>query len=108
MSQSIHPRYQPAQDFDRSSAPYMQPGGFQRQPRPSRQAGVARGVAHQRLGGRGRMRQVRPVAAPPRGPAYNLSATTHNQPAPGAAIGQQPVVWPQAEGDHYAQVRITL
>lgn len=107
MSQSIRPRWQPAQGHVRSSAPYMQPGGFQRQPRPTRQAGVARGVAQQGLGGRGGMGQPRPAVPPPRGPAYKLTATTRNQPAPGAAIGQQPAAAPQAEGGHSAQEPLT-
>ena len=108
MSQSIRPRYQPAQDHVRSSAPYMQPAGFQRQLRPAPQAGVARGAAPHGLGDRGGMGQPRPAVPPPRGPVCKLSATTRNQPVPNAAIGQQPAAAPQAEGGHSAQVRIKL
>ena len=106
MSHSIRPRYQPAQDHVRSNAPYMQPEGFQRQPRPARQAGVARAVAQHGLYGSGGMGQPLHAVPPPRGPAYKLSATTRNQPAPDAAIGQQPAAAPQTEGDHSSQVRV--
>ena len=86
----------------------MQPEGFQRQPRPARQAGVARGVAQQDLSGRGGMGQPRPAFPPRRGPAYKPSATTHNQPAPDAAMGQQPAAAPQVDDDHSEQVRVKL
>ena len=108
MSQSIRPRYQPAQDHVRSSAPYMQPEVFQRQPRPPHESGVARGVAQQGLGDRGGIGQPRPSVSPPIKQACKLTATTHNQLAPDAAIGQQPAAAPQAEDGNFAQVRIKL
>ena len=86
----------------------MQLEGFQRQPRPAPQAGVTKATAQQGIYGRGGMGQPRPAVPPPRGQAYKLSATTHNQPAPDASIGQQPAAAPQAEDGNSAQVRIKL
>ena len=86
----------------------MQPEGFQRQPIPAHLPAVARGAAQQGIYGSGGIGQPLPAVPPPRGPAYKLSATTRNQPAPGAAIGQQPTAAPQAEDGNSAQVRIKL